>query len=171
MQPVLEDDALLFSLDDVLAGQSNAAASDVSTGASKDQVAELEEELSRLRLQFSEYRSAVEKTLDERWTEGTDAQTGASKSEKDENHQDPGYFDSYSYNGESSPWKDCIQVTNISQIFTRLCCKTLSVPTRTATSSTATSISSPERLSLMSAAVRESCPCSAPKPVQPVLLL
>lgn len=96
MQPVLEDDALLFSLDDVLAaGQGGDAAHDMPIGTSKDQVAELEEELARLRLQFSEYRSAVEKTLDERWTEPAEA----GESKKNENHQDPGYFDSYSYNG------------------------------------------------------------------------
>jgi protein arginine N-methyltransferase 3 len=99
MQPVLEDDALLFSLDDVLGGQSDEAAqaSDMPIGSSKDQVTELEQELAKLRFQFSEYRSAVEKTLDERWTEPTEEE--ASK-KKDENHQDPGYFDSYSYNGE-----------------------------------------------------------------------
>jgi len=101
MQPVIEDDALLFSLDDVLGGGLfDDQAGDMPIGTSKDKVAELEEELARLRLQFSEYKSAVEKTLDERWTEGNDAQEGPSK-DKNENHQDPGYFDSYSYNGES----------------------------------------------------------------------
>lgn len=101
MQPVLEDDALLFSLDDVLSGQAGEdQAEDMPIGTSKDRVSELEEELSRLAAQFSEYRLAVEKTLDDRWTE-KDAEVGPNK-KPDENHQDPGYFDSYSYNGKLS---------------------------------------------------------------------
>lgn len=102
MQPVLEDDALLFSLDDVLDGQAadNASAKDLPIGSSStDKVSELEEELARLRAQFADYRLAVEKTLDDRWTDSGKDEEVPSR-EKDENHQDPGYFDSYSYNGK-----------------------------------------------------------------------
>jgi protein arginine N-methyltransferase 3 len=96
MQPALEDDALLFSLDDVL--DSEDAGQDLPAGSSSDKTAELEAELDRLRAQFAEYRLTVEKTLDDRWNEpAKDGEAGSSKT-KNENHQDPGYFDSYSYN-------------------------------------------------------------------------
>ncbi|KAG9820550.1 S-adenosyl-L-methionine-dependent methyltransferase, partial [Aureobasidium melanogenum] len=97
MQPVLEDDALLFSLDDVLDSE-NAAGQDLPIGTSSDKTAQLEAELARLRNQFAEYKLTVEKTLDDRWNEpAKDGEAGSSNT-KDENHQDPGYFDSYSYN-------------------------------------------------------------------------
>jgi protein arginine N-methyltransferase 3 len=96
MQPVLEDDALLFSLDDVL--DSEDAEQDLPTGSSSDRTAQLEAELDRLRAQFAEYKLTVEKTLDDRWNEpAKDGEAGSSNT-KNENHQDPGYFDSYSYN-------------------------------------------------------------------------
>jgi protein arginine N-methyltransferase 3 len=96
MQPVLEDDALLFSLDDVL--DSGDADQDLPTGSSSDKTAQLEAELDRLRAQFAEYKLTVEKTLDDRWNEpAKDGEAGSSNT-KNENHQDPGYFDSYSYN-------------------------------------------------------------------------
>jgi protein arginine N-methyltransferase 3 len=87
MKPVIQDDALLFSLDDLL--DSQHAAQDLP-----DKTAELESELSRLRQHFAQYRLTVEKTLDDRWAEPT----ASANTDKNENHQDPGYFDSYSYN-------------------------------------------------------------------------
>ncbi|THY10319.1 S-adenosyl-L-methionine-dependent methyltransferase [Aureobasidium pullulans] len=97
MQPALEDDALLFSLDDVLDSE-DAAGQDLPIGSSGDKTAELEAQLARLREQFAEYKLTVEKTLDDRWNEPSkEGEAGSSKT-KNENHQDPGYFDSYSYN-------------------------------------------------------------------------
>lgn len=151
MQPAIEDDALLFSLDDVLAGQvaNETATQDMPIGTTRDKSAELEQELEHLRAQFSEYRLAVEKTLDERWTDSSnDAKTGGAEPVKDENHQDPGYFDSYSYNGESRPRQIQFHelLTNLVQTFIRSCCKTRSEQTPTETLSTVTSICSPARL-------------------------
>ncbi|KAI5209926.1 S-adenosyl-L-methionine-dependent methyltransferase [Aureobasidium subglaciale] len=97
MQPVLEDDALLFSLDDVLDSE-DAAGQNLPIGSSGDKTSELEAQLARLQEQFAEYKLTVEKTLDDRWNEpAKEGEAGSSKT-KNENHQDPGYFDSYSYN-------------------------------------------------------------------------
>lgn len=84
---MLEDDALLFGLDDIVNGAQQDTAGGVSlTAAATDTSAasapssstqapaptrtrELEEELSTLRLQFAEYRAAVAETLDKRWSD------------------------------------------------------------------------------------------------------
>jgi len=103
LQPALEDDALLFCLDDLPAPSKAADGADPTA----QRMSELEQELSALRLQFADYRSAVEKTLDDRWTEGTGQGSGPSRPGPATNGQgdesrdekiDQGYFDSYSYN-------------------------------------------------------------------------
>lgn len=100
MQPALEDDALLFTIDDVLDTVATGPAT-AGQDSSDSKVTELEEELKRLRLQFTEYRKTVEKTLDDRWTEGA-AESSSATANKGESafdkQIDEGYFDSYSYN-------------------------------------------------------------------------
>jgi len=71
---VLEDDALLFSVDDILLLAQNERSQDADqSGANKpshtvqQKVQELEEELASLQAQFASYRNAVSTTLDERW--------------------------------------------------------------------------------------------------------
>lgn len=71
---MLPDDAILFSLDDVLAAahssNSNAAATGSETNAAPTpREAALADELSTIRSQFAEYRAAVAETLDKRWSE------------------------------------------------------------------------------------------------------
>lgn len=113
LKPVLEDDALIISLDDLPESQSRAH--DDTTGALKGEevssssgelvsrISELEEELRRVQSQFNDYRETVKKTLDDRWNDkpknGTSESLGKKMDEKrdDDSH----YFSSYSYNGQS----------------------------------------------------------------------
>ncbi|KAL5340087.1 S-adenosyl-L-methionine-dependent methyltransferase [Aspergillus crustosus] len=111
LKPVLEDDALLYSLDDI-EDEGNGEAG--ATQAER-QVVELQEKLERLQIQFSEYRSAVQKSLDEQLTKedeklasnpGQAAARAASKTEA----IDSDYFSSYAYNGiHESMLKDTIR--------------------------------------------------------------
>ncbi|KAL4870974.1 hypothetical protein BDV12DRAFT_184089 [Aspergillus spectabilis] len=111
LKPVLEDDALLYSLDDIEDEESGETG---GTQAER-QVIELQEELQRLQIQFSEYRSAVQKSLEEQLTKedeklaltpGQSAARAASKTEA----IDSDYFSSYAYNGiHESMLKDTIR--------------------------------------------------------------
>lgn len=107
LKPVLEDDALLFSLDDlpeVMEGVQGSNGKEVSgSGELVTRVSELEEELRRIQLQFDNYRATVSETLDDRWNEkGTAGSSVAAGTEKEEKRDDDShYFSSYSYNGLS----------------------------------------------------------------------
>ncbi|KAI9815643.1 MAG: hypothetical protein M1832_005274 [Thelocarpon impressellum] len=85
LQPVLEDDALLFNIDEIPGGEDNAL--------SQSRVTELEEELQRLRSDFTEYRETVQRTLDQRLEE-----PAPEEKEKEKPDDDSHYFTSYSYN-------------------------------------------------------------------------
>jgi protein arginine N-methyltransferase 3 len=100
LKPVLEDDALLFSLDDLPEVEETAPANrgDLSgqSGELVARVSELEEELRRMQAQFDNYRATVAQTLDDRWS------SGPTKAEEEEKRDDDShYFSSYSYNGPS----------------------------------------------------------------------
>lgn len=103
LQPALEDDALLFSIDELIdqgtVEQPNAE--NGTAGSTDERVNELEDQLNQLRLQFAEYRSVTEKALDDKWTgaEASNVDGQAAKREKVDKEYDQGYFDSYSYNG------------------------------------------------------------------------
>ncbi|KAK2628023.1 hypothetical protein QTJ16_002669 [Diplocarpon rosae] len=104
LKPVLEDDALLFSLDDLpkVTQDSQDASTDKGKDVSGDsgplsaRVIELEEELRRIQLQFENYRSTVSQTLDERWNASRSA--GPSDAREEKRDDDSHYFSSYSYN-------------------------------------------------------------------------
>jgi type I protein arginine methyltransferase len=108
LKPVLEDDALLFSLDE-LPDVMEMEGVEKGKGVSKDprelvaRVSQLEEELRRIQMQFDNYRATVTETLDDRWNDksasGPSGSAGKDKNEKrdDDSH----YFTSYSYNGQS----------------------------------------------------------------------
>ena len=128
LQPALEDDALLFSIDDILDLRPSAANSKLENkdtelnieGQKGDmaRVAELQEQLQRLQNQFADYRATVEKTRDERWSDkdnsgaangdfsasalGSRAPLSAfeKKKQAELRDDDTHYFDSYAYNGE-----------------------------------------------------------------------
>lgn len=74
LQPVLEDDAVLFSLDELIdtLGEPDAktSATEISQAAPDDpKIQELQHQLQILQRQFTDYRLAVEQTLEQRWTE------------------------------------------------------------------------------------------------------
>jgi protein arginine N-methyltransferase 3 len=98
LQPVLDDDAFLFNLDDLPAPQAGTEAD--ASGSLIARIAELEEELKRSQLQFSDYRDTVKKTLDERWNDKSlSGPSGSSDSPAEKRDDDTHYFSSYSYNG------------------------------------------------------------------------
>ncbi|KAK3683541.1 S-adenosyl-L-methionine-dependent methyltransferase [Podospora appendiculata] len=111
LKPVLDDDALILCLDDL--PETGAAAAAASASASglpssgvdasldvelKKSTAELQAELEQLTKQFTNYRLAVQKTLDERWqaNDEPDDVPGAKGGEaKDDSAY---YFESYAHN-------------------------------------------------------------------------
>jgi protein arginine N-methyltransferase 3 len=106
LKPVLEDDAVLFTLDDlpeVVEIPYETDVQDKGKGVERDsgsliaRVSELEEELRKVHTQFSDYRDTVKTTLDKKWDEAGVSGSAAPKEEKrdDDSH----YFSSYSYNG------------------------------------------------------------------------
>ncbi|KAL4949447.1 S-adenosyl-L-methionine-dependent methyltransferase [Aspergillus filifer] len=112
LKPALEDDALLYSLDDI----EDEDAEEAGGNQAERQVIELQEELERLQLQFSEYRHAVQKSLEEQLAKedeklasaapGQSATSAANKAEE----IDSDYFSSYAYNGiHESMLKDTIR--------------------------------------------------------------
>jgi len=110
LKPVLEDDALLFSLDElpeVMEDIQGTDAGDTGKGKSGDsgqliaRVSELEEELRRIQLQFDNYRATVSETLDDRWNDKS--KDGSSAKPEEKRDDDSHYFSSYSYNGKFFP--------------------------------------------------------------------
>lgn len=107
LKPVLEDDALLFSLDELpeVLGDGPSAKKgkgSAEPGALVARVSELEEELRRMQLQFDNYRATVSQTLDERWNErpsGSSRLDGEEEDKEEKRDDDSHYFTSYSYNG------------------------------------------------------------------------
>ncbi|KAI9674119.1 MAG: hypothetical protein M1817_001937 [Caeruleum heppii] len=112
LRPALEDDALLFSVDEILEAGKETTKKGAESGdpvedvSSARRVAELEEELQRVQSQFTDYRLTVKKTLEERLEEPSSSAQPASapipKPTKDGRlpHQedDSHYFTSYAYN-------------------------------------------------------------------------
>lgn len=98
----MEDDALLYSLDDITEEQGEEAA----TGSEAERrVLELQEDLERLQTQFSEYRLAVQQSMEDQMSKEDDKldskapkASGATKAQE----VDEDYFASYAYNGMQS---------------------------------------------------------------------
>ncbi len=104
LKPVLQDDALLYSLDDVFEDDDNNKASEVD---------QLREQLSALQSQFAAYREQVQNAMldrldttgdDDKSVEGslqkqpTKSDAAADAADTDKDKYDQGYFSSYSYN-------------------------------------------------------------------------
>ncbi|KAK4189888.1 S-adenosyl-L-methionine-dependent methyltransferase [Podospora australis] len=112
LKPVLEDDALILCLDDLpQPGQKQQDQSKSQDKPAVDELlqknAQLQEELEKLSQQFSNYRLAVQQTLDQRWGEDDEkdkpesSKTATSKSvngEKKEPEEATYYFESYAHN-------------------------------------------------------------------------
>ncbi|KAG9239113.1 putative ribosomal protein arginine N-methytransferase rmt3 [Amylocarpus encephaloides] len=105
LKPVLEDDALLFTLDDLpqVPEISQESEHDKGKGVEKNsgalvaRITELEESLRRVYSQYDAYRDTVKDILDKKWEDpSTGGPLGTDKEEKrdDDSH----YFSSYSYN-------------------------------------------------------------------------
>jgi hypothetical protein len=92
LRPVLENDALIFSLDEVLETINTDQDKDGNLAARNK---ELEEELEKLRDQFASYRLTVQETLDKRW--GDDTETTPTEKKDDSAY----YFESYAAHGIS----------------------------------------------------------------------
>ncbi|BDD57107.1 hypothetical protein MAP00_002501 [Monascus purpureus] len=103
LKPVLEDDALLYSLDDVDSeGDAEAKPSETSGAAGAEhRILELQEELERLQDQFSQYKIAVQRSMEEQLSKEDEklASAGPSaKTLKKIEDADSDYFSSYSFN-------------------------------------------------------------------------
>ena len=108
--PVLEDDALLYSLEDVLSLDklSGQAPEQLNSNGTTEReavvrVLELEAQLRQLQQQFEDYRVTVDKALESRWNsnDGSSEETAQLRKHENAEHEDTGYFQSYSYNGEA----------------------------------------------------------------------
>jgi hypothetical protein len=163
LKPVLEDDALLFSLDDLpdaVHTQDAACIDSVQVNSSAmllSRIAELEEQLHKTQSQFLDYKSSVAKTLDNRWNEnlpGASASNGSVA--EDKRDDDSHYFNSYSYNGMSPRrFQASDTLSDVLQIYMKPCSKTLCVPMPIGTLFTITSISLLARSSWTSGAALE----------------
>ncbi|KAM7200558.1 S-adenosyl-L-methionine-dependent methyltransferase [Naviculisporaceae sp. PSN 640] len=122
LKPVLDDDALILCLDDLPEPKSTAggaAQTDGAAGSKPDEPprvdlllqknAELQAELEQLTKQFSNYRLAVQQTLDQRWQADEDtgadgarssAPGGSKEATAEEKPKDDSayYFESYAHN-------------------------------------------------------------------------
>ncbi|KAI9809215.1 MAG: hypothetical protein M1825_002506 [Sarcosagium campestre] len=110
LKPVLEDDALLFSIDDLLTESGSVRSNKVNLATTNDRVRELEEELQDVKSQFKEYQRVVQKTLNDRLdatvssvasTSESNAKVTATKvedAEAETQDDDSHYFKSYAYN-------------------------------------------------------------------------
>lgn len=101
LRPVIENDAVIFSLDEILdtLGKHQEIAVDVpkaSVGELLDRNKTLESALESMTEKFANYRLAVEQTLDRRW--GTDDNLGSSLVSKPKDTSSY-YFESYAANG------------------------------------------------------------------------
>ncbi|KAG6111542.1 hypothetical protein E4U13_004792 [Claviceps humidiphila] len=101
LSPVLENDAVLFSLDEILGVMSQDEETPVNKanapiGELLDRNKTLEAELHTVRERFADYRLAVEQTLDRRW--GVDDVLHSPLISRPKDASDA-YFESYAANG------------------------------------------------------------------------
>ena len=101
LQPVLEDDALLFSLDDLLSATDHADDSTPHNADDLTKIANLEETLERLQNTQSQYSDFVKRTLEDTWDKRAAGSSEVKKSDMTEHEKrDDSYFKSYSFNGK-----------------------------------------------------------------------
>ncbi|WEW54948.1 Ribosomal protein arginine N-methyltransferase rmt3 [Emydomyces testavorans] len=121
LKPVLEDDALLYNLDDI-SGDSlfGERSHDQQKAANSiDRIKDLEEELGRLREEFAEYKHLVQRSLGEQFGDEAEKDLSISSHKQlEENgrrsnrfeNAEAGYFTSYSYNAiHESMLKDTVR--------------------------------------------------------------
>ncbi|PGH00071.1 hypothetical protein AJ80_09232 [Polytolypa hystricis UAMH7299] len=99
LKPVLEDDALLYNLDDILAdGSEDAENASTSEPTGARRIQDLEVELERLRGEFAEYKMIVKRNLDKELGDAAVASGTAESSNRGYQQAESGYFTSYSHN-------------------------------------------------------------------------
>lgn len=119
LKPALEDDAVLYSLDDVADGDGDDKL-DSDRSQPQAEVEELREELARLQNQFAAYRDQVQKALENQFTAESSGASATLNGTLEAPPPDPqkgkaddleaGYFSSYSYNAiHESMLKDTIR--------------------------------------------------------------
>lgn len=98
--PVLENDALLFSLDEILEQENESSVTSETAASGPSELAaqnkELQAQLDALKEQFANYRLAVEETLDRRWGDEKEPAPSNTAPKKDNGDY---YFESYAANG------------------------------------------------------------------------
>lgn len=103
LQPVLEDDAVLFSIDD-LPTSDHAEEPPLPSvePTSHSETPDLEQQLRTLKVEYEQYRNQVDSILEKRWSSDDSVAAGSSKQPGNQPSKqdriDDGYFDSYSYN-------------------------------------------------------------------------
>ncbi|UNI19728.1 Type I protein arginine methyltransferase [Purpureocillium takamizusanense] len=102
LKPVLDNDAVLFSLDDVLETVSAQASQDdgEQAAALRKRNAELEAELEVIQSSFASYRLTVQETLDRRWGDDQGVSTSPLTQTSNTQARDSSdyYFESYAFN-------------------------------------------------------------------------
>ncbi|KAM0322946.1 hypothetical protein ACHAQA_009045 [Verticillium albo-atrum] len=102
LKPVIDDDALIMSLDELHVDDIELPATELPSSAAGEVLspqsliaskAELERELAAVKSQFANYRTAVEQTLDRRW--GDDSDPGPAAPPRDQSQY---YWESYAAN-------------------------------------------------------------------------
>ena len=96
LRPVLEDDAVLYSLEDAFSVNLGDSQANV-----RDEVESLRQQLVSLQIQFQNYREDVQRTLAQQLASADNGPLNSSGPEKASGkpkHIDDDYFQSYSYN-------------------------------------------------------------------------
>lgn len=104
LKPVLEDDALLYSLDDIAdmaGGEQQEITGKLEKMTDPARIKELENELSNLRGEFAEYKQMVQKALNQSIEDEGESRSSKVESSSSRSFQEAekGYFTSYAYNG------------------------------------------------------------------------
>ncbi|RKF58262.1 Ribosomal protein arginine N-methyltransferase rmt3 [Golovinomyces cichoracearum] len=108
LKPFLDDDAVLYNLDEILEVRHDPQTSSLPVNGEFDsnnsnlvtRVSELEEELRRTQIQLKNYQEAVSQVLDDRWQErpSKNEASGNNSTHEEKKDDDSHYFSSYSYN-------------------------------------------------------------------------
>ncbi|DAA76423.1 TPA_exp: Uncharacterized protein A8136_0737 [Trichophyton benhamiae CBS 112371] len=115
LKPVLEDDALLYNLDDIAdltVGEQQEVADRLGKITDSARIKDLENELSNLRDEFAEYKQMVQKALNQSIEDEGESSNnkGDSSSSRSFQEAEKGYFTSYAYNAiHESMIKDSIR--------------------------------------------------------------
>ncbi|KAI5290654.1 hypothetical protein KEM54_000883 [Ascosphaera aggregata] len=101
LMPVLEDDALLYNLEDISDEEEQQQEQQQQQQPNSDarRIQELEEEVCRVRGDFAEYKLMVKKAFDQELEKSSETVRPAEKPESSRyQEEESGYFKSYSYN-------------------------------------------------------------------------